>query len=77
MVHAALDGKWDTARELHLKYHRVFNDLFIDTNPIPVKAAMAMLGMIKEVYRLPLCGMDITLRRQLEETLRRAGVLEA
>ena len=77
MIHAALDGNWDEARELHLKYHCLFSDLFIDTNPIPVKAAMAMKGMIEEVYRLPLCSMDEGLRGKLEATLRRVGVLGA
>jgi 4-hydroxy-tetrahydrodipicolinate synthase len=41
MVRSALDGDYARARKLHLKYYRLFVDLFIDTNPIPVKAALA------------------------------------
>ena len=70
MVRAALDGNYKEARRLHLKYYRLFTDLFIDTNPIPVKAAMAMMGQIEEVYRLPLCPMTRSLRDQLGKTLR-------
>ena len=70
MVAHALAGRWNEARALHLKYYRLFTDLFIDTNPIPVKAAMAMMGQIEEVYRLPLCPMARSLRVQLARTLR-------
>ena len=45
-------------------------DLFIETNPIPVKAAMAMRGMIEEEYRLPLCEMSAANRAVLEATLK-------
>jgi 4-hydroxy-tetrahydrodipicolinate synthase len=75
MVRAARDGQWDDARKLHLAYHSVFSDLFLDTNPIPVKAAMAMLGLCEEVYRLPLCEMSDALRQKLRDTLGAAGVL--
>jgi 4-hydroxy-tetrahydrodipicolinate synthase len=75
MVGAAREGRWDAARELHLAYHRVFSDLFLDTNPIPVKAAMAMNGLCQETYRLPLCEMHEGLKSQLRETLEVAGVL--
>ena len=47
MVHAALRGDWATARALHRQYYRLFTDLFLDTNPIPVKAAMAMMGQMR------------------------------
>jgi len=69
MTRLALDGDWDGARKLHLEYYRLFNDLFIDTNPIPVKAAMAMMGMMEEVYRLPLCPMTDELKARLRKTL--------
>lgn len=70
MVHAALKGDWKTARELHRKYYRLFTDLFLDTNPIPVKAALAMMGRIEEVYRLPLCEMGDKVKEQLRGTLK-------
>ena len=70
MTHLALDGKWEQARLLHLKLHRLFGDLFIETNPVPVKAAMAMMGLLEEVYRLPLCEMSAANKETLRETLR-------
>ena len=75
MVHSALDGDWATACALHRRYWRVFTDLFLDTNPIPVKAAMAMMGLVHEVYRLPLCPMSDTLKQRLRETLAEADLL--
>ena len=58
MVHFALNGQWAEAREVHQKYFRLFTALFLDTNPIPVKAALASMGKITEAYRLPLCSMS-------------------
>ena len=75
VVHAALNGDFETARELHLKYHQLFSDMFVDTNPIPIKAAMAMKGMIEETYRLPMCAMDESKKVILRNTLENAGVL--
>ena len=75
MVQSARNGCWDDARKIHLAHHKVFSDLFLDTNPIPVKAALAMQGLCKEVYRLPLCEMQDDLRERLRTTLRAAGVL--
>ncbi len=70
MVQAALEGRWAQARDLHLRYYRLFRDLFMDSNPIPVKAAMAMMGFIDEVYRLPLCAMSESKKVALRETLK-------
>ena len=75
MTYAALKGNWAEARALHLKYYRLFTDLFIDTNPIPVKAAMAMMGLCEEVYRLPLCEMAEPLKERLAECLREVGLI--
>ncbi|MDD3276643.1 MAG: 4-hydroxy-tetrahydrodipicolinate synthase [Kiritimatiellales bacterium] len=58
LIHTALEGQWDGAQYLHDKYVGLFSAMFIDTNPIPVKAALAMLGKIEEVYRLPLCELS-------------------
>lgn len=69
MVHAALAGQWEKARALHRQYYRLFTDLFLDTNPIPVKAAMAMMGLCEEVYRLPLCETDAKVKTRLRELL--------
>lgn len=70
LVHHALGGRWAEARALHLKYYQLFADLFMDTNPIPVKTALALMGRIEDAYRLPLCEMSEGLKKRLEATLR-------
>ena len=75
MIRTALAGKMDEARVIHQQWAPLFDDLFIDTNPIPVKAAAAMLGMADEVYRLPLCPMQSALRDQLQQTMIKLGML--
>jgi 4-hydroxy-tetrahydrodipicolinate synthase len=75
LIHAALAGDFETARSLHLKYHRLFGNLFIDTNPIPIKAAMAMKGLIEETYRLPMCSMDLAKKNILRASLSAVGIL--
>jgi len=75
MVHAALGGDWETARGLHGRMHKLFCDLFLETNPVPVKTSLAMMGKVGEVFRLPLCEMTASNRALLEATLREYGVL--
>ena len=75
LVHAALAGRWDEARQLHLRYYGLFTTMFIDTNPIPVKAAMAMTGLIEEVYRLPLCETSDANKKKIAECLKEVGLL--
>ena len=75
LVHAAAAGRWDEARALHYKYYRLFSDLFLETNPIPVKAAMAMLGLGSATYRLPLCEMSPANEAKLRDTLVKTGLL--
>jgi len=75
MIQAFANGKADLALELHAKFYPLFKDLFIETNPVPVKAALAMLGLIEEEYRLPLVPMAAKNRAALEATLRACGVL--
>jgi len=75
MVEAFAKGKVDKAMQLHRKYYPVYRDLFIETNPIPIKAAMAMKGMIEEEYRLPLCQMSEANRAKLQATLEKCGIL--
>lgn len=75
LVRHALSAELDEAQALHDKYAQTFEDLFIDTNPIPIKAAMAMKGMIEEVYRLPLCSMEDEKKAILRKTLEAAGIL--
>jgi 4-hydroxy-tetrahydrodipicolinate synthase len=75
LVQAALESDYEIAQGLHDKYAKVFDDLFIDTNPIPIKAAMAMKGMIAETYRLPMCSTTDENKAALRATLENAGVL--
>jgi len=75
MTHAALAGRWAEAQALHRKYHPLFTAVFLDTNPIPIKAALAMAGLIEEVYRLPLCELSAPLKRQLAETLKKLELI--
>jgi 4-hydroxy-tetrahydrodipicolinate synthase len=77
MTHAALAGDWKLARELHLKLFPLSRAMFIETNPIPVKEAMAMLGMIRAEWRLPMCAMTPANREKLRQALVQAGVLKA
>ena len=76
MTHAALEGDWKRARELHWKLFPICRGMFIETNPIPVKEAMAMLGMIRAEWRLPMCPMSDANRDRLRKVLVHAGVLK-
>ena len=76
MVKAYSLGKAAIALKLHHKFYPLFKDLFIETNPIPVKAALAMLGMMAEEYRLPLVPMSAKHRATLQSTLTACGVLK-
>ncbi|MCX6338486.1 MAG: 4-hydroxy-tetrahydrodipicolinate synthase [Candidatus Aureabacteria bacterium] len=58
------------ARTLHYELYQMSRILFVETNPIPVKAALAMMGKIKEEYRLPLCQMSDENRSRLERILK-------
>ena len=76
MVAAYAAGKAAAALKLHQKYYPLFKDLFIETNPVPVKAALAMLGQIEEEYRLPLVPMSAKNREVLRATMKTVGVLK-
>ena len=69
MINAALSGDMVGAATLHKRLYHLFRDLFIDTNPIPVKCALALMGRIEEVYRLPLCETSDACRAQIRATL--------
>ena len=75
MVKLSLDGDIASAREIHYKYWRVFKDLFVETNPIPVKTAMEMRGMLKFEMRLPMCAMQPANQERLRQTLESCGLL--
>src|SRR5216683_2500949 len=76
MVHAALDGDWKRARELHYKLFPLARAAFLETNPIPIKEAMAMVGMLEPEFRLPMCRMSDTNRERLRAILKPYGLLK-
>ncbi|GBD06788.1 4-hydroxy-tetrahydrodipicolinate synthase [bacterium HR21] len=75
-IRAALEGRWERARELHYRLFPLMRLNFIESNPIPVKAVLAMMGLIEEVYRLPLTPLQPQHRALLEHAVREAGLLE-
>ncbi len=77
LANAALAGKWDLARQLFRKYLPLMNANFIESNPGPAKAVLAMMGRIEEVYRLPLVPMKKETRARLEKIAAEVGLLHA
>ena len=75
MVRFSLKGQWDKALALHNKLLPLMNINFIEANPIPVKAAVAMMGMIEEVYRLPLVPIGEKNREKLKAVLKDLSLL--
>ena len=76
MVNAFARGQIRKASQLHTKFYPLFKDLFIETNPVPVKAALAMMGLMAEEYRLPLVPMSAANRAKLRATLKACGILK-
>ncbi|MEP7271478.1 MAG: 4-hydroxy-tetrahydrodipicolinate synthase [Acidobacteriota bacterium] len=74
---ACLAGNYDEARLLYRYLLPIFKAMFIETSPIPVKAAMAMAGMIEEVYRLPLVPLSDINRQKLRRVLVDAEVIQS
>ena len=77
MTRAALNNDWTTARRIHRKYLALMQANFIESNPLPVKAVLAMMGKIEEVYRLPLLPMRRDTRSKLQKIATEAGVIAA
>ncbi len=76
MVRAYASGNTSLALKLHEKFYPIFKDLFIETNPCPVKAALSMLGMMDDEFRLPLVPISDASRDKLRKTLKNCGVLK-
>ena len=76
MVSAFARGDAQKATQLHAKFYPVFKDLFLETNPVPVKAALAMMSLIEEEYRLPLVPMSDANRASCKATLKACGLLK-
>jgi 4-hydroxy-tetrahydrodipicolinate synthase len=75
MTRAALNNDWQAARGIHRKYLPLMQANFIESNPLPVKAVLAMMGKLEEVYRLPLLPMRRDTRSKLQKVATDAGLI--
>lgn len=75
LTRLSVNGELAAARELNRRLMPIFKAMFIESNPIPVKAALAMVGLIEESYRLPMVPLSDSSRQRLEAVLREAGVV--
>ena len=69
MVHSALAGNWDEAERLGSWFAPFFSQCFVETNPIPIKTAMAECGWCRESFRLPLCSLEKEEHRKKLESI--------
>lgn len=76
MVAAYLEGDIRTAKELHFELFELSKVLFIETNPIPVKTALSVMGLITGEFRLPLCEMKTENRKELIRVLKQSGFMK-
>jgi 4-hydroxy-tetrahydrodipicolinate synthase len=75
MIRTCLDGDLEGARSIHYRLLPFFKAVFLETNPIPIKYALHLKGMIEEAYRLPLCPMDDSKKGKCKEILEELGLL--
>ncbi len=75
LTQAALNSDWPTARQLNKKYFPLMQANFIEANPMPVKAVLAMMGRIEEAYRLPMLPMRRDTRSKLQKVATEAGLI--
>jgi len=76
LVGAALEGRWEEARELHYRLLPLMDVNFVETSPGPVKAALALMGLLEENLRLPLVPVAEATRERVRAVLAEAGLLE-
>jgi len=76
LVHAALEGDWKRARDLHFRLFPLARAAFLETNPIPIKEAMAMADMLEPEFRLPMCRMSDANREKLRAILKPYGLIK-
>lgn len=70
MVRLAAEGRFEAAREIHERIYPLVKALFIETNPVPVKAALALMGKIRNELRLPLIPIQAQNRERLADAMR-------
>jgi 4-hydroxy-tetrahydrodipicolinate synthase len=76
MVRTYSTGNTSLALKLHEKYYPLFKDLFVETNPGPVKAALALLGQMEDEMRLPMVPISDASRARLRKTMQAVGILK-
>ena len=69
MVDYALGGNFEEAEKINEYLSGMFGDLFVETNPIPVKYVVSKLGLCEPKYRMPLCGPSIDAKKVLDELI--------
>jgi 4-hydroxy-tetrahydrodipicolinate synthase len=77
LTNAALKNDWEKARRIHRKYLPLMQGNFIESSPMPLKAVMAMMGKIEEVYRLPLVPVKPETRTRLRQIATEIGLLKS
>lgn len=75
LMKASLAGNVEVSRKIFYKYKRLMDLMFVESNPIPVKTALAAMGKIKETFRLPLCSMEDKNKEALLAELKKVGVI--
>jgi 4-hydroxy-tetrahydrodipicolinate synthase len=76
LVQSFLDGHIEKSQQVHFDILGLCQSMFIETNPLPVKTAMSLMGMIKEEWRLPLCEMRPENRAKLQDVLKKYGLVK-
>ena len=77
MTELALAGNWEEARALHYRLLPLMEINFIESSPGPVKAAMSMMGLLEENFRLPLVPIKEESRARIREVITELGLLES
>jgi 4-hydroxy-tetrahydrodipicolinate synthase len=75
LARACLRGDFEGARAIQSKYLPLMNINFVESNPIPVKAAMASMGLLEPVYRLPMCAPSAANLAKIEQVLEAVGLV--
>jgi 4-hydroxy-tetrahydrodipicolinate synthase len=76
LVQSFLDGDIEKSRKIHFEIMELCKAMFIETNPIPVKTALSLMGMVEEEWRLPLCEMRPENKMKLENVLKKYGLVK-
>jgi 4-hydroxy-tetrahydrodipicolinate synthase len=76
LAQACLRGDYETARAIQKRYFALMSVNFVESNPIPVKAALGLMGLLEPVYRLPMVPPSAASLARIESVLQSCGLLE-